>query len=229
MKDWYTANSICALLRRPFGGSCTVNAEETELLGRWSCHIPLHPLQVKMQNCSLKGNYFPSKVLNFSSGLACLTYKKLELGRKRKKFWNKGAHSSSLFELKLFTLITASLWQQHWRPVPAPARTGIHPNPPHLQHLMCSPAATHPAWTHLLEQELCTGMGSSPHSSASWPHRAAPGALIQSHCRKEKHLAQRAGREAAGVRPTVWKGMSRAATLMFVLLISGVILRFSCP
>lgn len=86
VKDWHTANSICALLRRPFGGSCTVNVEETELLGRWHsipCHIPLHPLQVKMQNCSLEGNYSTSTLFNFSSGLACLSYKNLELGRER--------------------------------------------------------------------------------------------------------------------------------------------------
>lgn len=119
-----------------------------------SCHIPLHPLQVKMQNCSLEGNYFLSTLLNSSSGLACLTYKNLELVRKREN-WNKGAHSSSLFELNSFTLFRASLGQQHWRSIAAAGRAALtHPAKPSSSLHCCSNS---PAWTPLLEQELCTG------------------------------------------------------------------------
>lgn len=101
-----------------------------------------------MQYCSLEGNYFPSTVLNFSSGLAGLTYKKLGLGRKREAR-TRGTIETRvslmyLFELSLITLFTALLGQQHYRPVPAPVGSRNSPPSAHLTSHGCCADLQHP-------------------------------------------------------------------------------------
>lgn len=195
-----------------------------------------------MQYCSLEGNHFPSTTINFSSGLACVTYKKLELGRKRENserrdpveeknislvfIWAEFNYSVNSLSLAAALKTCPSFWgEQELTP----------PGPPHLMHLLCRPAALRPAWTWLLEQELCTGSGVQPsHICLLSVCRAAPAApppdathsLTQGRTDTLHGLLQE---RLPGSGPPCEKGVSRAALLMVLVLIDVVILRFSCP
>lgn len=130
---------------------------------QWYCYIPFHPLQVKMQYCSLEGNYFPFTVLNFSSGLACLTYKKLELGRKRENSERRESMGKNNLS---FVFIWAEL-NYSVNSLSLAAALKTCPSSWGEQELTHPSTFAAQAWTWLLVRELCPGSGSSPHTSTS--------------------------------------------------------------